>query len=98
MDDACTIRVVWRIVHGLPCRCEFNKRWQEQSENVGIQQMSNVKLIAACVAALGVAVLATNDALAAQGGNSKLGQRDEELVLQAEQAGKSRLIVLVAAD
>ena len=59
--------------------------------------MSNVKLIAACAAALGLAVLATNDVLAAQGGNSKLGQRDEELVLQAEQAGKSRLIVLVAA-
>ena len=49
--------------------------------------MSNVKLIAACAAALGLAVLATNDVLAAQGGNSKLGQRDEELVLQAEQAG-----------
>ena len=59
--------------------------------------MSNVKLIAACAAALGLAVLATNDVLAAQGGNSKLGQRDEELVLQAEQAGKSRLVVLVAA-
>src|SRR4029078_13289595 len=37
-----------------------------------------------------------NDALAAQGGNSKLGQRDEELVQQAEQGGKSRLVVLVA--
>ena len=59
--------------------------------------MSKVKLIAACAAALGLAVLATNDALAAQGGNFKLGQRDEELVLQAQQAGKSRLIVLIAA-
>jgi hypothetical protein len=58
--------------------------------------MSNAKLIAACTAALGLTVFAMNDALAAQGGNSKLGQRDEELVQQAEQAGKSRLVVLVA--
>jgi subtilase family protein/pre-peptidase len=58
--------------------------------------MSNAKLIAACAAALGLTVFAINDALAAQRGNSKLGQRDEELVLQAEQAGKSRLVVLVA--
>jgi Subtilase family/Bacterial pre-peptidase C-terminal domain len=58
--------------------------------------MSNAKLIAACAAAFGLTVFAMNDALAALGGNSKLGQRDEELVLQAEQAGKSRLVVLVA--
>jgi hypothetical protein len=57
--------------------------------------MSNVKLIAACAAALGLSVLATN-VFAGQGGNSKLGQRDEELVLQAEQAGKSRLVILIA--
>ena len=58
--------------------------------------MSNAKSIAACAAALGLTVFAMNDALAAQGGSSKLGQRDEELVQQAEQAGKSRLVVLVA--
>jgi hypothetical protein len=87
-----------RIVHDLPCRCEFNTRWQEQPENVGIQQMINAKLIAACAAALGLAaLLTTNDVLAAQRGNSKLGQRDEQLVLEAEQAGKSRLVLLIAA-
>ncbi|HKQ12863.1 MAG TPA: S8 family serine peptidase [Steroidobacteraceae bacterium] len=59
--------------------------------------MSNAKLIAACAAALGLTVFAINDALAAQRGNSKLGQRDEELVQQAEQAGKSRLVLIVAA-
>ena len=40
--------------------------------------MSNAKLIAACAAALGLSIFASNDALAAQGGNSKLGQRDED--------------------
>ena len=59
--------------------------------------MSNAKLIAACAAALGLTVFAINDVLAAQRGNSKLGQRDEELVQQAEQAGKSRLVLIVAA-
>jgi hypothetical protein len=59
--------------------------------------MGNAKLLAACAAALGLTVFAINDALAAQRGNSKLGQRDEELVQQAEQAGKSRLVLIVAA-
>lgn len=60
--------------------------------------MINAKLIAACAAALGLAaLLTTNDVLAAQRGNSKLGQRDEQLVLEAEQAGKSRLVLLIAA-
>jgi hypothetical protein len=59
--------------------------------------MGNSKLLAACAAALGLTVFAINDALAAQRGNSKLGQRDEELVQQAEQAGKSRLVLIVAA-
>ncbi|HEV8331989.1 MAG TPA: S8 family serine peptidase [Steroidobacteraceae bacterium] len=58
--------------------------------------MRNAKLLAACTAALGLVVLATNGVLAAQGGNSKLGQRDEDLVLQAEQAGKTRLVLLIA--
>src|ERR1700741_1556412 len=59
--------------------------------------MGNTKLLAACAAALGLPVFSINDALAAQRGNSKLGQRDEELVLQAEQSGKSRLVLIVAA-
>ena len=59
--------------------------------------MGNTKLLAACAAALGLTVFSINDSLAAQRGNSKLGQRDEELVQQAEQAGKSRLVLIVAA-
>jgi hypothetical protein len=58
--------------------------------------MRNAKLFAACMAALGLVVLTTNDVLAAQGGKSRLGQRDEELVLQAQEAGKSRLVLLIA--
>jgi hypothetical protein len=58
--------------------------------------MGNTKLLAACAAALGLTVFSIS-ALAAQRGNPKLGQRDEELVLQAEQAGKSRLVLIVAA-
>ncbi|HKS54621.1 MAG TPA: S8 family serine peptidase [Steroidobacteraceae bacterium] len=60
--------------------------------------MRNAKLFAACMAALGLVVLTTNDVHAAQGGKSKLGQRDEELVLQAEEAGKSRLVLLIAVS
>jgi hypothetical protein len=59
--------------------------------------MRNAKLIAACTAALGLIVLTTNGVHAAQGGGSKLGQRDEELVLQAQQAGQSRVVLLIAA-
>lgn len=59
--------------------------------------MRNAKLIAACTAALGLVVLTTNGVHAAQGGGSKLGQRDEELVLQAQQAGKNRVVLLIAA-
>lgn len=59
--------------------------------------MRNAKLLAACTAALGLVVLTTNDVHAAQGG-SKLGQRDEELVLQAQQAGTSRLVLLIAVS
>jgi hypothetical protein len=59
--------------------------------------MRNAKLIAACTAALGLVVLTINGVHAAQGGGSKLGQRDEELVLQAQQAGKNRVVLLIAA-
>ena len=41
--------------------------------------MGNMKLLAACAAALGLTVFSINDSLAAQRGNSKLGQRDEAL-------------------
>jgi hypothetical protein len=60
--------------------------------------MGNTKLLAAGAAALGLTVFSISDALAAQRGNHKLGQRDEELVQQAEQAGKSRLVLIVAAS
>ena len=59
--------------------------------------MGNMKLLAASAAALGLTVFAVNDALAAQLGNSKLGQRDEQLVDQAQQSGKSRMVLIVAA-
>ena len=58
---------------------------------MGILPMGNMKLLAASAAALGLTVFAVNDALAAQLGNSKLGQRDEQLVDQAQQSGKSRM-------
>ncbi|HKU13397.1 MAG TPA: S8 family serine peptidase [Steroidobacteraceae bacterium] len=55
--------------------------------------MKNAKLLAACAAALGLAVV-TTAASAAPGG--KLGKRDTELLIQAEQAGKTRLVLLIA--
>ena len=57
--------------------------------------MSNAKLIAALVAACGLAVFA-NAAVAARGSETKLGKRDTELLIQAEQAGRSRLVLLIA--
>jgi hypothetical protein len=60
--------------------------------------MNNAKLVAACAAALGLAVLTSNAALGANASSSsgKLGQRAEQLLLQAEQAGKSRVVLLIA--
>ncbi|HET9445873.1 MAG TPA: S8 family serine peptidase [Steroidobacteraceae bacterium] len=54
------------------------------------------RLAAACAAALGLAVLATNVASAAKGSSSKLGQRGEQLLQEAEQSGKTRVILLIA--
>jgi subtilisin family serine protease len=60
--------------------------------------MSKAKrLAAACAAALGLAVLSTNVASAAKEGYaSKLGQRGDQLLLEAQQAGKSRVTLLIA--
>jgi len=59
--------------------------------------MSTAKRLAACAAALGLTVMTTNAALAAkQEAAGKLGQRDDQLLLEAQQAGKSRVILLVA--
>ena len=59
--------------------------------------MNSAKLVAACAAALGLAVLSTNAALAAKTTSSgKLGQHSEELLVQAQQAGKSRIVLLIA--
>jgi subtilisin family serine protease len=55
------------------------------------------RLAAACAAALGLAVLTTNVAFAAkEGSTTKLGQRGEQLLLEAQQSGKSRVILLIA--
>ncbi len=59
--------------------------------------MTTAKRLAACAAALGLAVMTTNAAFAAKDGASgKLGQHGEQLLLQAQQAGKSRVILLIA--
>jgi hypothetical protein len=71
---------------------------REQLNNFGDVSMNNAKLVAACAAALGLAVLTSNAALGANASSSsgKLGQRAEQLLLQAEQAGKSRVVLLIA--
>jgi hypothetical protein len=59
--------------------------------------MITAKRLAACAAALGLTVLTTNAALGAkQEASGKLGQRDEQLLLEAQQAGKSRVVLLIA--
>ncbi len=60
--------------------------------------MSNAKrLAAACAAALGLVVLTTNVASAAkEGAASRLGLRGDQLLLEAQQSGKSRVILLIA--
>ena len=60
--------------------------------------MTTANRLAACAAALGLTVLTTSAALAAakQEASGKLGQRDEQLLQEAQQAGKSRVILLVA--
>jgi len=61
--------------------------------------MITAKRLAACAAALGLSVMTTNAAFAAkQEASSKLGQRDEQLLRDAQQAGKSRVILLVAVN
>ncbi len=59
--------------------------------------MTTAKRLAACAAALGLAVVTSNAAFAAKENSSgKLGQHGEQLLLQAQQAGKSRVILLIA--
>src|SRR5688572_21727678 len=59
--------------------------------------MTTAKRLAACAAALGLAVLSTNAAFAAKpAASGKLGQRGEQLLLEAQQAGKARVILLIA--
>ena len=59
--------------------------------------MTTAKRLAACAAALGLAVVTSNAAFAAkENASGKLGQHGEQLLLQAQQAGKSRVILLIA--
>ena len=59
--------------------------------------MTTAKRLAACAAALGLAVMTSNAAFAAkENASGKLGQHGEQLLLQAQQAGKSRVILLIA--
>ncbi len=59
--------------------------------------MTTAKRLAACAAALGLAIVTSNAAFAAkENASGKLGQRGEQLLLQAQQAGKSRVILLIA--
>lgn len=59
--------------------------------------MTTAKRLAACAAALGLAVLMTNAAFGAKpDASGKLGQRGEQLLLEAQQAGKGRVILLIA--
>src|SRR5688572_27255580 len=51
-----------------------------------------------CAAALGLAVLTSSAALAAKPQQSgKLGHRAEQLLTEAQQAGQSRVVLLIAA-
>lgn len=55
------------------------------------------KFLAAWAAALGLAVVASSTALAAERqASSKLGQRSEQLLNQAQQSGQSRIVLLIA--
>jgi len=59
--------------------------------------MTTATRLAACAAALGLSVSITNAAFAAkEAASGKLGQRSEQLLLEAQQAGKSRVILLIA--
>jgi hypothetical protein len=59
--------------------------------------MTTAKTLAARAAALGLAVLMTNAAFGAKpDASGKLGQRGEQLLLEAQQAGKGRVILLIA--
>ena len=59
--------------------------------------MTTAKRLAAGVAVLGLAVVTSNAAFAAkENASGKLGQHGEQLLLQAQQAGKSRVILLIA--
>ncbi len=56
-----------------------------------------VKTIAAWIAALGLAAMTVNAALAAKPERSgKLGQRAEQLLAQAQESGQSRVVLLIA--
>jgi subtilisin family serine protease len=55
------------------------------------------RLTAACAAVLGLAVMTTNAAFAAKAAtSSKLGQRGEQLLQEAQQSGKSNVTLLIA--
>src|SRR5918994_7397699 len=59
--------------------------------------MTTAKRLAACAVALGLAGMTSNAAFAAkENASGKLGQHGEQLLLQAQQAGKSRVILLIA--
>ena len=54
------------------------------------------KKVAACVVALGLGVAASAGLAATSQDSGKLGRRAEQLVIEAQQAGRSRIVVLVA--